>query len=297
MQSIIRIGSRESVLAVTQAEIVKHAVMKACPQLRAEIITMKTTGDKILDRNLEEIGGKGLFVKELDQALLEGKIDISVHSLKDMPMEIPEELPILAYTKRADPRDVLIYKPGNDMMPPDGVIGTSSKRRIIQLTKLYPDCSFKGIRGNVQTRLKKLDEQDYDATVLAAAGMGRLGIKPLAGRLFGVEEIVPAAGQGILAVQGRKGEKTPWLDCVRDDKSRDQALAERQFVTALGGGCSSPVAAYAQIQGNELKLTGLYYSEAQNISVTEVLTGSRDEARKTGEMLALKMQREYGGKL
>ena len=161
MQSVIRIGSRESLLAVRQAEIIRDQILRCDPEVKVEIITMKTTGDKILDKSLAKIGGKGLFVKELDRALdralLDGRIDIAVHSLKDMPMEENPELPILAYGKREDPRDVLLYRPDLDTLPEHPLIGTSSRRRMIQMEKLVPDCSFRGIRGNVQTRMKKLE--------------------------------------------------------------------------------------------------------------------------------------------
>ena len=170
MKTVIRIGSRESRLAVTQTEIIKGQIEAHFPHIRVEIVTMKTTGDRILDRSLEQIGGKGLFVKELDQALRKGRVDLSVHSLKDMPMDIPEDLPILAYSKREDPRDVLIFRQGQTESISGGMIGTSSKRRRLQLERLYPDCHFQGIRGNVQTRLRKLEEEGFCATVLAAAG-------------------------------------------------------------------------------------------------------------------------------
>ena len=196
MHSVIRIGSRESALAVRQAEIIMDLILENTPETEVQIITMKTTGDKILDKSLEKIGGKGLFVKELDRALLEGRIDLAVHSLKDMPMEENEELPILAYGKREDPRDVLIYRKGLDRLPEHPVIGTSSRRRALQMEKLYPGCTFRGIRGNVQTRMRKLEEEGYDGTLLAAAGLKRLGMEHAVGRYFSVEEMIPAAGQG-----------------------------------------------------------------------------------------------------
>lgn len=291
MQSIIRIGSRESRLAVVQAEIVKQTIMHHHPEIQVELVTMKTTGDKILDKSLELIGGKGLFVKELDLALLEGKIDISVHSLKDMPMEVPEELPLLGYTHREDPRDALIYKPGKTEIPENGIIGTSSRRRSLQLEKLFPGCSYQGIRGNVQTRLRKLEEDVYDGTVLAAAGLRRLNMEHVIGRVFSTEEMVPAAGQGILAVQGRRGEDHSYLDCITSGKSRAEALAEREFVAALDGGCTSPVAAHAVVQGTELKLTGLYYREEDHTYWTEVKIGLAADARKLGAELAEEMER------
>ena len=269
MHSVIRIGSRESLLAVRQAEIIRDQIRQADPQIRVEIITMKTTGDRILDKSLAQIGGKGLFVKELDRALMEGRIDLAVHSLKDMPMEENEELPILAYGKREDPRDVLVYRPGLACLPEHPVIGTSSRRRALQMERLYPGCTFRGIRGNVQTRMRKLETEGYDGTLLAAAGLRRLGMEHVAGRYFSVDEMIPAAGQGILAVQGRRGERYDWMDEIDDPASRAAALAERQFIRILGGGCTSPSAAHAQISGNELKLTGLYYDEGTGIDAVD----------------------------
>ena len=257
MKTHIKIGSRESALAVRQAEIVKEILEKKAPGLTVEIITMKTTGDRILHKSLEKIGGKGLFVKELDRALLDGTIDLAVHSLKDMPMEIPRDLPVVAYTKREDPRDALILKAGKISLKQGGVIGSSSRRRSLQAAKLYPRCVFKNIRGNVQTRLFKLEHEDYDATILALAGLKRLGMEGCVSRIFSVDEMIPSAGQGILAVQGRKGEKIPGVEALDDDKSRIAAKAERGFVRYLDGGCTSPVAAYAEIAGRDRKSTRL----------------------------------------
>ena len=301
MHSVIRIGSRESLLAVRQAEIIRDKILHADPQISVEIVTMKTTGDRILDKSLAQIGGKGLFVKELDRALMEGRIDLAVHSLKDMPMEENEELPILAYGKREDPRDVLVYRPGLACLPEHPVIGTSSRRRALQMERLYPGCTFRGIRGNVQTRMRKLETEGYDGTLLAAAGLRRLGMEHVAGRYFSVDEMIPAAGQGILAVQGRRGESYDWLEQIDDPASRAAALAERQFIRILGGGCTSPSAAHAQVSGNELKLTGLYYDEGtekysvdsicMDISVGKDISGSKDFSRATlaGEKLAERM--------
>lgn len=290
MQSIIRIGSRESRLAVIQAEIVKQAIETHHPDIRVELVTMKTTGDKILNKSLELIGGKGLFVKELDIALLENRIDISVHSLKDMPMELPSDLPLIGYTVREDPRDVLIYAPGQSDLPENGIVGTSSRRRLLQMKKLYPGCSFRGIRGNVQTRLRKLEEEDYDGTILAAAGLKRLNMEAVMGRVFDIEEMVPSAGQGILAVQGRKGEDHSYLEGILSEKSEAEALAEREFVAALDGGCTSPVAAHAIAIGTELKLYGLYYEEKDDTYWVETKVGTSTEAAQLGAALAKEMR-------
>lgn len=293
MQSVIKIGSRESRLAVKQAEIIRDQIIDSNPEISVEIITMKTTGDKILDKSLEKIGGKGLFVKELDRALMDGRIDIAVHSLKDMPMEENPELPILAYGKREDPRDVILCRSGLETLPDCAVIGTSSRRRMLQMQRLYPDCTFRGIRGNVQTRLKKLETEGYDGTLLAAAGLKRLGMEQMISRYLSVDEMIPAAGQGILAVQGRKGEEHRWIDSIDVRESRAAALAERQFIRVTGGDCTSPCAAHAQVSGNELKLTGLYYNEDSGEYAVDVIVSDVSESRQAGESLAERMLKKY----
>lgn len=177
MEEIIRIGSRESRLAVIQTMQVVEYIKENHPRLRPELITMETTGDRRLDVTLDKIGGKGLFVKELDLALLDGRIDLAVHSLKDMPMEESERIPVIGYSKREDVRDVLVLPAGVKEWNGRGVIGCSSFRRRIQGEKLYPEAQFQSIRGNVQTRLEKLDRGEYDALILAAAGLIRLGLR------------------------------------------------------------------------------------------------------------------------
>lgn len=290
MKKVVRIGSRESKLAVWQAEHVAHMIEQAHPEIEVQIITMKTTGDRILDRNLDQVGGKGLFVKELDIALMEKRTDLSVHSLKDMPMEVPETLPILAYSKREDPRDVILFRKGIDNVK---VIGSSSRRRQVQLEKLYPDCTFTGMRGNVQTRLRKLEEGMCDATVLAMAGLKRLGMESAAGRILDPEEVIPAAGQGILAVQGRAGEDYYYLDCVMDKDGRTAALAERAFVRMLDGGCSSPIAAYAQIADGQVILSGLYYNEETGSYIVGKKQGPEKEAERIGRTLAAELKERF----
>ena len=300
MGSVIRIGSRKSKLAVAQAEYVCREIERICPDMKTELITMETTGDRILGKSLEAIGGKGLFVKELDQALMEHRIDLAVHSLKDMPMEESEEFPILAYSKREDPRDVLVYKPGQKGLPQNPVIGTSSKRRKIQTGKLFPDATFCPIRGNVQTRMKKLAEEDYDGTILAAAGIRRLHMESVIGRILEPEEMLPAAGQGILAVQGRKGEAYPFLTELNCIESQMAAEAERAFVRTLGGGCTSPVAAYAVIEENQIYVRGLYWEEDRNDFFIDEIRGNKEDAALLGNQLANSMRdramREAGKK-
>lgn len=291
MKKIV-IGSRESKLAVVQSELVKDFIETHCPEISVEILTMKTTGDKILDRTLDKIGGKGLFVKELDKALLDRRSDLSVHSLKDMPMEVQEELPLVAFSKREDPRDVLVLPEGKTKPDPQKPIGCSSLRRILQLKELYPEMECKSVRGNVLTRLQKLDGGEYGALILAAAGLKRLGLENRISRYFEPEEMIPAAGQGILAVQGRAGEDTSFLEGFRDKEAEYAALAERAFVRHLDGGCSSPIAAHAKVSGDEMTMLGLYYEEETGASAKGKITGKAEEAEHLGVLLAEKLKNE-----
>lgn len=288
----LKVGSRESKLAVIQAEMVMDAIHSFDPELSLELVTMKTTGDKILDKTLDKIGGKGLFVKELDKALEERAVDMTVHSLKDMPMELTSGLPVTAYSRRENPRDVLILSANTDKLDPQKPIGCASARRRIQLQRLFPEMKIEPIRGNVQTRLRKLDEGQYSALVLAAAGVHRLGLEHRISRVFSTEEILPAAGQGIIAVQTRAGEDTEFLSLFRDRTSEICALAERSFVRTLGGGCSSPVAAYAEIKDDRLLLTGLYVNADETVVLRDSLFGAPEQAEALGEELAKKMQKQ-----
>ena len=282
----LRIGSRESRLAVIQSRMVMEAIAKAEPAAELELVTMKTTGDKILDKTLDKIGGKGLFVRELDQALREGKVDFTVHSLKDMPMEVPEDLPLAAFSSREDPRDVLVLPEGVTELDPSKPIGCSSRRRQLQLKKLFPEMRIEPVRGNVQTRLAKLNAGQFSALVLAAAGLKRLGLTNRISRYFESEEILPAAGQGILVVQTRKGMNTDCLRLVHDEKTACCAKAERAFVRELNGGCSSPVAAHATVDGETLTLTGFYVSPDETIQRKGSIRGGVPDAETLGRTLA-----------
>lgn len=287
------IGSRESRLAVLQSEMVRDYIKEQHPGLDVEILTMKTTGDKILDRTLDKVGGKGLFVKELDKALLEGRTMLSVHSLKDMPMEVPEDLPLLAFSRREDPRDVLVLPEGAASLDPLKPLGCSSLRRTLQLQTIYPDMKVKSIRGNLQTRLRKLDAGEYAGLVLAAAGLKRLGLEKRIHRYFSADEILPAAGQGILAVQGHKGLKYEYLSGYKDEDAWIAGTAERAFVRYLDGGCSSPVAAFGIVEGEELFLRGLYYREKDGRYFKDSIRGPKTEAARLGMCLAEQMKREH----
>ena len=287
---IVRIGSRDSKLAVMQTELIMRAVTNYHTEIQFELVTMKTTGDVILNQTLDKIGGKGLFVKELDIALAEGRIDCCVHSLKDMPMEENPEFPITALPKRGDPRDVLVLPQKQHFEDITNQMGSSSFRRQIQLKKLFPSCHCLPVRGNIITRLKKLDCGEFSSLILAGAGLQRVGLSERISRYFSTDEMIPAAGQGILAVQSRKNEDVSFLSCIHNKESEYAALAERTFVRTLDGGCSSPIAAYAQIHGTELKLTGLYAKEHQWEYVIDSVTGNTKDAAQLGEQLAQTMK-------
>ena len=294
----IIIGSRESVLAVRQSELVLDYLRKNYPGMQAELVTMKTTGDRILEKRLDEIGGKGLFVRELDLALGDGRTDLSVHSLKDMPAEIPRDLPVIGFSEREDPRDVLVLPAGMkavsemDLSRP---IGTSSRRRILQAQDLFPGARFESVRGNVLTRLRKLDEGQYSALILAAAGLRRLDLQERISRYFSTEELIPSAGQGILALQGRSGEDYSCLDGFISRQSAIAAAAERSFVSALGGGCTSPIAAHAEFTDDAMTLRGFYYDDVTEKKIRKTITVQvfdPVEAREAGRKLAAQVLAE-----
>ena len=286
------VGSRESRLAVIQTQLAIQAIRACQPGLEVELLTMKTTGDKILDRTLDQVGGKGLFVKELDAALLAGRVDLTVHSSKDLPMETDPRLPLVAFSRRADPRDALVLPAGAKELDPAKPIGCSSLRRQLQLKALFPQMKTAPVRGNVLTRLEKLDRGEYAALVLAAAGLERLGLAGRVSRYFSVEEMLPAAGQGILAVQARADFDPACLREFHDPDSRDCLLAERAFVRALDGGCSSPVAAYATVDGEALTLTGLYV-DSHGEARRQTISGPREQGERLGAALAQDMRREH----
>ena len=288
----IRIGSRDSRLAVIQSEMVIDSIRAYDPTAEVELVTMKTTGDLILDRPLSQIGGKGLFVKELDRALLEGRVDFTVHSSKDLPMDIPPELPLVAFSHRADPRDALVLPQGVDTLDPTRPIGCSSLRRTLQLRKLFHHHQVAPVRGNVQTRLAKLDRGEYSALVLACAGLDRLGLENRISRRFPVEEMLPAAGQGILAVQSRADVDTSCLSLFHDPVAAVCLTAERAFVGALEGGCSSPVAAHATVDGDTVTLTG-FYVDGEGESYIESSCAACADAREMGAELAVRMRRDH----
>ena len=289
MNGTIRVGTRESALAMAQSRLIVNLLESRFSGLKFELVGMKTRGDVLLDTRLDLIGGKGLFVNEIENALIEDKIDMAVHSMKDMPAVMPGQLTIAAVSEREDPRDVLVTTNGQSLkeLRAGAVVGTSSIRREVQLLALRPDLNVRQLRGNVLTRLDKLGAGEYDAIVLAAAGLKRLGLHEKCGCCFPVEEMIPAIGQGILGVQVRKGGKMQEL--VNSINSPDTWLAleaERSFMIRLNGGCSTPVAAHAVISGNEMKITGMLAVNDGKTVLRAAVEGDKRQAPTLGERLA-----------
>ncbi|HTR05203.1 MAG TPA: hydroxymethylbilane synthase [Paraburkholderia sp.] len=260
MPRTLVIASRESRLAMWQAEHVQAALHKLYPSCDVKIVGMTTRGDQILDRTLSKVGGKGLFVKELEQALAEGRADLAVHSLKDVPMELPEGFTLAAVMEREDPRDAFVSNDYDSLaaLPAGSVVGTSSLRRESMIRARYPHLDVKPLRGNLDTRLAKLDRGDYAAIILAAAGLKRLGLEARIRALIEPEDSLPAAGQGALGIEIRAGrpELAAWLAPLHDDATAKAVEAERMVSRALGGSCTVPLAAYAQWHDGQLALRG-----------------------------------------
>lgn len=298
MKDTIIIGSRGSKLALTQAAIVKAQLQVVNPSLRVSVEIVKTSGD-VNTEPLSVIGGKGVFTKELEEALQDRRIDLAVHSLKDLPTVIPEQLVIAAICKREDPRDALVLgrarhpnagreNIGIATLPKAAIVGTSSPRRVAQLKHLRRDLVFKDLRGNVDTRLRKLDEGQYDALVLACAGLRRLGLESRISAAISADQMLPAVGQGALAVQAREDdEKTIAIAGALDHKfTRLACLAERAFLRQLGGGCLLPIAAHAVVRDKRIRLSGLVTDTQGRQVLRDRVTGSLDEAEQLGSRLA-----------
>lgn len=282
----IKIGTRDSALALAQTDMVAALLQQKLPDIEINILPVKTLGDRILDRNLYQVGGKGLFVKELEAAMLKGEIDLAVHSAKDMPSELPEGLTVVGCLERADFRDVLISRyPGIKYLPPNAVVGTGSPRREAQLRALRDDLQIRLLRGNVPTRLKKYDGGEYDAILLAKAGLDRLHIERDDMTILDTEEMLPAVGQGIIAVEGRAGN--PVNELARQICCGDSGRilrCERAFMKQIGGGCSSPMAALAELRGDTITLSAMLEKDG---SVRRGhLSGPAVEGEELGKTLA-----------
>ncbi len=283
----IKIGTRSSPLALAQTKIISDGILKFYPDAEISIIKIKTSGDKnMAPFSSDPQGIKGMFTLELEKALLNHEIDFAVHSLKDLPANINKNLPVVAYSKRADPRDALVTGRREELGGRRNFIGSSSLRRRLQLEKIFPDKKIIPVRGNINTRLKRLDDGEFYGLVLAAAGLERLGLTDRIKKFFSVDEILPAPGQGILACQGRAGEDYFYLDCVNDKDSKFCAIAERNFARALNAGCNVPVGAYARIEGGKIFLTGLYIDEKTGKFYKNKLSGDIKNADILGINLA-----------
>ncbi|MGX2039419.1 hydroxymethylbilane synthase [Methylocaldum sp. MU1018] len=290
MPQRIRIATRKSALAVWQAEHVAARLRAACPDIEVELVKMVTRGDKLLDAPLAKVGGKGLFVKELEEGLLGETADLAVHSMKDVPAELPEGLHLAAILPREDPRDafVSLRYPSFDALPPQAKVGTSSLRRQCQLKARLPECETLNLRGNVDTRLSKLETDRYDAIILAAAGLKRLGLSHRITEMLSTNVSLPAVGQGAIGIECRRDDI--WLnECLKALHHEETAvcvMAERALNERLNGGCQVPIAGYAELSGERLTLRGLVGTPDGQSLVRGEIEGSRDDPRALGIALA-----------
>ena len=284
----IRLGTRGSRLAVVQSEAVAASLRARGAEI--EIVVIRTSGDRLAQVALADFGGKALFVKEIEEALLAGQVDVGVHSLKDMPSDLPDALTLAAFPLREDPCDVLLGRRdgGWDALSAGAVVGTSSPRRRAMVLARRPDLRTEPIRGNVETRLGKLRAGDYDALVMAAAGLKRLGLNPAHATPLDPVEFVPAVGQGVLAVEARQADREllEVLRAVDDTRTRLTALAERAFLARLEAGCHTPVAAYARLDGGTLELTGVVSSPDGVIALRASNRGPAVDGGRLGVALA-----------
>ncbi|HJF74004.1 hydroxymethylbilane synthase [Gallibacterium anatis] len=288
-KDVLRIATRQSPLALWQANYIKHKLQVLYPQLTVELVTMVTKGDVLLDTPLAKIGGKGLFVKELELALLEGRADIAVHSMKDVPMQFPQGLHLSVICEREDPRDAFVSNryASLDELPQNAVVGTSSLRRQCQLKALRPDIELKTLRGNVGTRLRKLDEGEYDAIILASAGLIRLGEQQRIRSFIAPEVSLPAVGQGAVGVECRQDDEwvNQLLKPLLHQDTWDRVIAERAMNNRLQGGCQVPIAGYAILDGEQLFLRALVGA----IDGSKVLRAEATAVRAQAEQLGIQV--------
>jgi hydroxymethylbilane synthase len=289
---ILRIGTRGSLLALKQSGNVKDALQALWPHLRVELLVIKTTGDKIQDAPLSKVGGKGLFVKEIEDALLDRTVDLAVHSMKDVPSQMPKDLVIGVIPAREDPRDVLISHAGKGMdeLPVGAKIGTSSLRRGAQVRRLRPDLIIENLRGNLDTRLRKVREGMYDAIILAAAGLHRMGWQDQITAYLEPDYFLPAVGQGAIGIEIRSGDESvrPLLAPLHHPDTAIAVQAERGFLQELEGGCQVPIGGYAQVKGEMVELTGLVAS----LDGLEIFRSTRSAPIEQAEELGRELARE-----
>lgn len=287
------IASRESALAMWQAKYIQSTLQKLYPDTTVEILGMTTTGDQILDSPLSRIGGKGLFVKELEQALADGRADLAVHSMKDVPMHLPEGFMLAAIGEREDARDAFVsndYK-SLEELPQGAIVGTSSLRRQSQLQAMFPHLVIESLRGNLQTRLRKLDEGQYAAIILAAAGLIRLGLEARIAQFIPTTSSIPAVGQGALGIEinANRQDLLKVLAPLNHAETAASVEAERGMSRALAGSCTVPLGAYAEVLGNTIKMTGFVASVNGAQMIKQTVTGTINDPEGLGKLLAQKL--------
>ena len=296
----IRVGTRGSNLALIQTNWAIDRLKEKFPEVEFEVKIIKTKGDKILHLSLDKIGDKGLFVKEIESQLLEGEIDLAVHSMKDMPAEVVEGLKFAAVPKREDPRDVIILREGLnsfDELPIGATIGTGSKRRKYQLLRRRPDLNIVPIRGNIETRISKIESENLDGIVLAASGVIRADLEEKITEFLPVDLMIPAPAQGALALEIRENDEEleKMIDAIKDEISQIQTDAERSYLAGIDGSCHIPMGAYCEVDGEKLTLTGIFGDEDGEKITVASLEGDRDNPKELGSNLAklvLKKHRE-----
>ncbi len=288
--TLLKIATRNSPLALWQANHVKQALTQAYSRLKVELVEMTTQGDQILDTSLAKIGGKGLFVKELEQGLFESRADIAVHSMKDVPVELPEGLHLPVIMAREEPYDAFVSNQFNALeeLPEGAIVGTSSLRRQSQLLAQRPDLKIHTLRGNVGTRLRKLDDGDYDAIILAAAGLIRLGLHKRIRTTLPIDVILPAIGQGAVGIECRAGDLrvNELIAILNDTDTHHRVVAERAFNRRLEGSCQTPIAGFAELENDELSLRGLVASPDGKQVLRGSIKGAPEEGEALGELLA-----------
>lgn len=296
----IRVGTRGSNLALIQTNWAIDRLKEKFPEVEFEVKIIKTKGDKILHLSLDKIGDKGLFVKEIESQLLEGEIDLAVHSMKDMPAEVVEGLKFAAVPKREDPRDVIILREGLnsfDELPIGATIGTGSKRRKYQLLRKRPDLNIVPIRGNIETRISKIESENLDGIVLAASGVIRADLEEKITEFLPVDLMIPAPAQGALALEIREDDEEleKMIDAIKDEISQIQTDAERSYLAGIDGSCHIPMGAYCEVDGEKLTLTGIFGDEDGEKITVASLEGDRNNPKELGSNLAkliLKKHRE-----
>ncbi len=290
MQKLVKIGTRKSLLALAQSNWIKEQIEEKNPGTTVELLKIITKGDKILDVPLAKVGGKGLFVKELEEAMLSGEADIAVHSMKDVPADLPEGLILGLITRREDPRDAFVSNKYNSLaeLPTGARVGTSSLRRRAQLAALRSDLVIDDLRGNLDTRLRKLDEGLYDAIILAAAGLNRLKLSQRITSLFEPAEMLPAVGQGAVGIEMRAADKElrAGLGLLDHRDTTVAVTAERAFLLTLEGGCQVPIAGHCQVDGDKITLKGLVASVDGKKVLKKSISGLASEAELLGKKLA-----------